>query len=298
MPKISVIVPALNEELLLPVLLESLKNQTFTDFEIVVADAGSKDRTVEIAKEFGAKVVPGGMPGPGRNRGAEVAEGDFFFFFDSDVTLPNDFLEKAYKEMQERFLDLATCEFLPLSDLQLDKVMFKVANLHVKLNLNLNPRAPGFCIFITKRLFQRIGGFDESLKLAEDHDLVDRASKYRPLAFLYSSNISVSVRRLEKEGRFGLIEKYLQVELHLFTKGNVKKSIIEYEFGNFNPSNDKTKTKKILDDIEARVIQLEDTYARRAETFKAGLNDLKEMQEKIKRSFEEIGSAFEKILRI
>ena len=92
MPRISVVIPALNEEKFLPVLLESLKNQTFKDYEVIVADAGSKDKTLEIAHSYGARVVPGGMPGPGRNRGAEVATGEFLFFFDSDVLLPNDFL--------------------------------------------------------------------------------------------------------------------------------------------------------------------------------------------------------------
>ena len=168
----SVIIPALNEEEYLPVLLESLKQQTFQDFEIIVADAGSKDRTVKIARKYGAQVVPGGMPGVGRNRGAAVAKGEFLFFFDSDVELPADFMEQALAELDERFLDVATCEFTPKSDLKLDEVMFRFANLSVKMNQDINPRAAGFCIFITRRLFNRIGGFDETLKLAEDHDLV------------------------------------------------------------------------------------------------------------------------------
>ncbi|MCB1325647.1 MAG: glycosyltransferase [Spirochaetales bacterium] len=257
MTTISVIIPTLNEEEDLPVLLESLKKQSFRDFEIIVADAGSKDGTVKIAKKGGAKVVPGGMPGPGRNRGAEVANGEFLFFFDADVDLPPDFLEKAYAEMQERFLDLATCEFRPKSDLRLDDVMFRFANLSVKMNQDLNPRAAGFCIFITRRLFRRIGGFDETLKLAEDHDLVQRASKFRRLRVLKNVDLSVSVRRLEKEGRFSLIQKYMQVEMHLLFKGNVREDIVEYEFGNFE---DKDKGGRVLDDIEARIIQLEKVY--------------------------------------
>ena len=110
------------------------------------------------------------MPGPGRNRGSEVATGEFLFFFDSDVLLPPDFLEKALAEMDEGYIDLATCEFLPLSELTVDKAVFQLSNLFVKINLNLNPRAAGFCIFINRRLFNRIGGFDESVVIAEDHD--------------------------------------------------------------------------------------------------------------------------------
>ncbi len=255
--RISVIIPTLNEQEDLPVLLDSLSKQTLQDFEVIVADAGSKDDTVKIAKKHKARVVPGGMPGVGRNRGAEVAKGDFLFFFDADVSLPPDFLEKANKEMQERFLDLATCEFHPDSQLKLDEIMFRFANLSVTLNQDMNPRAAGFCIFIARRLFERVGGFDESLKLAEDHDLVQRASKYRPLRVLESTHLNVSVRRLEKEGRFSLIQKYFKVEMHLLFKGNVKDDIVDYEFGNFAKKSENTKW---LDDLEKKIIQMEKAY--------------------------------------
>ena len=258
--RVSVVVPTLNEEEDLPILLESLKKQSFQDFEVIVADAGSKDNTVKLAKKYGARVVPGGMPGPGRNRGAEVANGEFLFFFDADVSLPPDFLEKALKELDHRFLDLATCEFHPSSNLKLDDIMFRFANLSVKMNQDLNPRAAGFCIFITRRLFNRVGGFDESLKLAEDHDLVQRASKFRPLRVLESTHLNVSVRRLEKEGRFSLIQKYFRVEMHLLFKGNVKEDIVEYEFGDFTKKGEANT--KWLDDLEKKIIQMEKAYNR------------------------------------
>lgn len=297
MPAISIVVPALNEEKFLPILLESIKKQTFTDYEVIVADAGSTDKTKAIAKKYGAKVVPGGMPGPGRNRGAEVATGEFLFFFDSDVHLPKDFLEKAYNEMQERFLDMATCEFLPESDLQLDKIMFKLANLHVKLNQTFNPRAAGFCIFITRRLFNRIGGFDESVKIAEDHDLVDRASKFRALGFLNSVQLTVSIRRLEKEGRFSLVEKYLQVEMHLFTKGSIKEDIIEYEFGNFKTDEDKKKSKKVLDEIEQNLIKIEGQYNKLTKNIKSGISEMQATRTKWMDSLDEMGKSFQNIFK-
>lgn len=297
MPKISIVIPALNEEKYLPVLLESIKNQTFKDYEVIVADAGSKDKTVTLAKKFGAKVVKGGLPGPGRNRGAEVATGDFLFFLDSDVLLPKDFLEKAHSEMEERFLDLATCEFLPQSELQLDKIMFKLANLHVKLNQNFNPRAAGFCIFITKRLFNRVNGFDEDVKIAEDHDLVDRASKFRPLRFLESTHLTVSIRRLEKEGRFSLVEKYLQVEMHLFTKGSIKEDIIEYEFGNFDKNAEPKFSKKILDDIEKNIIQLEGKYNKFSGKIKSDLNGVQSEFQNWKSNLEKIGESFQSLFK-
>ncbi|MCB1145174.1 MAG: glycosyltransferase [Leptospiraceae bacterium] len=258
MPRISIITPTLNEEKFLPLLLQSIEKQSFKDYEVIIADAGSTDKTQKIAREYGAKVVPGGMPGPGRNRGADVATGELLFFFDADVVLPENFLEKAVLEMEERFLDLATCEFRPISDLRLDKVMFSISNLVVKLQQDVNPRAAGFCIFITSRLFRRIGGFDESLKLAEDHDLVERASKFRPLRVLNNVHVNVSIRRLEKEGRLALTEKYARVEWNLLTKGAIRDDVVEYEFGNFDEGNEKAK--RALDEIEDRLINLEKQY--------------------------------------
>lgn len=231
--RISIIIPTLNEGRYLPLLFESIRNQSFKDFEVIVADAHSKDNTVAIAEEFGAKIVKGGMPAKGRNSGARFAQGDFLFFLDADVILPADFLERAFAEMQERYLDLATCEAVPLSDLHIDKVLHKLVNVSIKMNQYTDPHAGGFCILSTKRLFERTGGFDESLTMAEDHDFVKRASRFRPLRVLESTPIMVSVRRLEKEGRTVLVSKYLLVELRRIFGGNLKTNVIEYEFGNF-----------------------------------------------------------------
>lgn len=299
MPRVSIIIPTLNEAEFLPELLASLNRQTFKDFEVIVADAGSKDGTREKATEAGARVVEGGMPGPGRNRGAEVANGELFFFFDADVTVPEDFLEKAVGEMDEKYLDLATCEFKPDSDLRLDKLMFSFANLTVKMNQANNPRAAGFCIFISSRLFRRIGGFDESLKLAEDHDLVQRASKFRPLRVLTSTWLTVSVRRLSKEGRFSLIEKYFQVEWHLLTRGKIREDIVEYEFGNFE-NQDENQARKALDEFEKRLIKLEhqyDDFIKKYIETNPLYNSFQENSEKIRNSVDNAMESFKGLLQ-
>lgn len=269
MPAISIVIPTLNESEYLPKLLGSIKKQTFTDYEVIVADAGSKDGTVEAAEKEGALVVAGGMPGVGRNRGARVANGDIIFFFDADVLLPETFLENAYNEMQSKSIDLATCEFWPQSEYRLDKLMFQFSNLIVKLNAAINPRAAGFCIFVTRRLFRQVGGFDETLKLAEDHDFVERAAKFRPLKVLESTSMTVSIRRLTKEGRFSLLEKYFQVEWHLLTKGKVREDIVEYEFGNFD--NEEAQTaKRALDDFEQRILKMEEQYNQVLDSLNSG----------------------------
>jgi glycosyltransferase involved in cell wall biosynthesis len=267
--KISIIIPTLDEEQYLPLLIKSIQKQSFKDYELIVADANSKDKTAAIAKQSGAKVVKGGMPAKGRNSGAAAAQGDFLFFFDSDVILPDDFLQKAHDEMQERYLDLATCEVLPLSDLHMDKVLHNLANLSIRMNQYTNPHAGGFCILCTRRLFDRTGGFDESLTMAEDHDFVKRASRYRPLRVLDSTQISVSVRRLEKEGRTVLVSKYIEVELYRIFKGELKTGVIEYEFGNFQNKSSK-KLSKRLAAFEERLVRMDKRLREIKDRYKSG----------------------------
>lgn len=255
---ISVVIPAFNEEKLLPRLLASIRKQDFTDYEVIVADARSTDGTRKIARLFGAKVVTGGPPGIGRNRGAARARGDFLFFLDADVKLPRGFLRDAYAEMQGRFIDLATCEIRPLSSLLIDRVLHRLLNVTIRMGQHTRyPHAPGFCILISRRLFERIGGFDERLRLAEDHDLVVRASQYRPLRVLDSVSLWVDVRRFRKEGRLSYVGKVISTELFRFFRGGiVDESAFSYEFGNFA----KATTPSRLRRIEQMINRIDASY--------------------------------------
>ncbi len=232
-PVISVIIPTYNEEEYLPKLLDCLRSQSFKDFEIIVADNDSKDATAEIARSYGARVTSGGMPAEGRNRGASAGRGDYLFFFDADVKIAKDFLRNALKEMEERDAELATCETVPLSNLALDKFMHRVANFFVKINLEKDPHAPGFCILVSRRVFETVGGFDEGLKLAEDHDFVKRAAYHAPLVFLEKVRVTVSVRRYRKEGRLDYMKKTVQISLHRARHGEITDDTFEYAFGDF-----------------------------------------------------------------
>lgn len=94
--KISVIIPTYNEESVIKDCLNSLKNQTFKDFEIIVVDDGSTDKTLEIlSKEPKVKLLRQKHIGPGlaRNMGAENAKGEILVFVDADMTFDKNFLE-------------------------------------------------------------------------------------------------------------------------------------------------------------------------------------------------------------
>src|SRR5262249_5558276 len=92
-PKISVVMPVYNAQATLEECLTKLGQSTFEDFEVVVVDDGSTDRTKEILSQFPVRVIPSsGRVGPAaaRTLGAQGAAGGFLFLIASDVRGPRD----------------------------------------------------------------------------------------------------------------------------------------------------------------------------------------------------------------
>lgn len=230
---LSIVIPTYNEERYLPLLLRSIQAQTHRNFEVIVADNHSTDRTVEAAREAGARVVIGGpAPAIGRNKGAAAASGEIILFLDADVVLPDPwFLQLTLAEFEKRKLDIATCATDPISDKKIDKVFHTAFNYFLWVTQATVPHAPGFCIFVRRKIHEALGGFDEEIKLAEDHDYVKRGSKIGKFRLLQSRKIPVSVRRLDRDGRFNVIMKYVLAELHLRTKGEIKSDVFNYTWG-------------------------------------------------------------------
>ena len=229
---LSIVIPTYNEEKYLPRLLQSIRLQSFADYEIIVANNNSTDATVAIAKQYGAIITSGGMPGKGRNEGAKIAKGNILLFLDADVLLQEkDFLSDCLLEFLSKKLDIATCCITPLSDRKMDLIGHEVYNIFMLATEKLLPYAPGFCIFARKSVHDRIGGFDEAVLFAEDSDYVQRAKKIAKFGLLKSHKIPVSVRRLERDGRLNVVIKYILASLHMAVLGSVKTNIFNYTFG-------------------------------------------------------------------
>lgn len=233
--KLSIIIPTKNEEKYLPKLLESIKKQTFKDYEIIVSDNGSKDKTKEIAKKYGCKVVKGGLPGKARNEGAKIAKGDVLLFLDSDTELSTkDFLENNLGEFEKRKLDMAV-PFVYVKGRKLDKIFFDFWNKLTKLlQYSLTPVAGGWCIFIKRDLHNAIKGFDEKIILGEDSDYAQKAIMHKlfkvKFRTLKSARIQVSTRRFEKEGHLKVAVQGIGIGLHWALLGKDKENRFGYKF--------------------------------------------------------------------
>lgn len=95
--KVSVVIPAYNEEKFLGATLASLKNQTVAPYEIIVVDNNSTDKTIEVAKQFSVRIVSEKRQGLSfaRNKGFSEARGDIILRTDSDSMAPRDWVERV-----------------------------------------------------------------------------------------------------------------------------------------------------------------------------------------------------------
>ena len=234
--KLSIIIPALNEGKNIPKLLNSLKKQSFSDYEIIVADAGSKDETVAIAEKYGCKIVPGGLPAKGRNEGAKVAQGKLFLFLDADMVLHPSFLEKLIDQFEKKKLDIASCSIYPSK--KVDKFFHAFYNVLAKLLEDVVAHASEVILF--KREFHRIvEGFDKDIKIAEDHSYARKVARFGKFGFLLGLRAGTSSRRFEKDGRAKTYAKIVLAGVYLSLLGDIKSDIFNYKFDHYSKKSKK-----------------------------------------------------------
>ena len=257
---LSIIIPTYNEEEYLPVLLESIQKQSFSDYEVIVADANSTDKTREIAESYNCIIVDGGLPAVGRNNGAKVAKGEYLLFLDSDLELTDDYLRNIIYEFRMERLGIAITQMLPMSKKIEDKLLHDFAN-HFMISIEkIKPHGAGcYGIITRKELHDQYGGFDEKLTFGEDTDYIERIGKHEPFKVLRNAKIGVSTRRLEEEGIETLIRQYGQSTINDFLGKRTDASELNYNFdhGGKNITNDKFE---ILTKHSDRINKIKENY--------------------------------------
>lgn len=191
MPRVSVIIPTYNRAEYIADAIRSVQAQTYTDYEIIVADDGSTDNTVEIVAQFpDVRFVPlthQGTPAATRNRSVPYAKGDLIAFLDSDdLFLP----EKLQRQVTILVANPA-CAVVYSDAFCFDQdpsqpVRNLLAGLEtpsgwVFAHLLERNFVTVSCTLVKKTVFEEMGGFDEDPKLlvCEDYDLWLRiATKY------------------------------------------------------------------------------------------------------------------------
>ena len=108
MSKFSIIIPVYNVEKYIKKCLDSVFNQTFKDYEVIVVNDGSKDNSIDVVKKYDVKLINQENMGlsAARNTGVEQATGEYILFLDSDDYIDKDLLEELNKSIEENNPDL------------------------------------------------------------------------------------------------------------------------------------------------------------------------------------------------
>ncbi len=229
--KLSIIIPTYNEEEYLPDLLKSIQRQDFEDYEVIVADSHSTDNTVNIAKSYGCHVVPGGLPGIGRNNGAKVAKGEILLFIDSDCVLTDNYLSSAIEEFEHYNLGIAITQIVPMEKSFINILSHEFANYMTKQISKFKPHGAGcYGIFTYKSLHESVDGFDESVDFGEDTDYIERIGKISRFRVLENPRLLVSTRRLEEEGLKDITLKYAKSTAYQMLGRKVTLKELDYSF--------------------------------------------------------------------
>ncbi len=218
-PFFSIIIPTLNEQAALPVLLTQLTKQTFKNFEVIIVDGFSEDQTRVKADTFKSKLTITFLESKKRNvahqrnLGAKSAQAKYLLFFDADTEIPKDFLKIVSSSVKEKRPDLLT------TWIKTDETGIKPietgTNLIFEISKGLeSPALYGSMVLVKKAVFTKVGGFAETLKFKEDTALAQRIFKqgYKYI-ILRDTYYYWSLRRFKKLGTMKTLQKYFLLNL-------------------------------------------------------------------------------------
>jgi glycosyltransferase involved in cell wall biosynthesis len=229
--KFSIILPTLQEE---RILAQTLKQ--FQDFpetvEVIVADGGSTDRTLEIAASFGVQVVQNeGVQtiGSNRNIGAKAATGDVLIFCDADTRIDNPahFLQRIRDVFQDPQVvgAMPRIRVFPKERRGSDRVFHYFYNEAIRLSF-LTPMAVGSgqCQIIRKKSFVEAGGYPAEQVHGEDSTLFRKLGKMGKLYYFKDLTIYESPRRYRHYGYL----RYLSIStMSLIGQGLLGRNVLK-----------------------------------------------------------------------
>lgn len=167
LPKVSVVIPCYNDKDYIEETLDTVLNQTFKDFEIIIVDDGSNNATKKVLKKlkkdkiFILEQKNGGLSNA-RNNGFKIAKGTYVLTIDADDTLDKTFLEKAVKILDS---DIKISAVSSYCNIFVEN--FIITNTHKPKGGNLNNflfdnNSTSFAL-IRKIVWQEVGGYDEKM---------------------------------------------------------------------------------------------------------------------------------------
>ncbi|GBO54664.1 beta-1,3-glucosyltransferase [Pseudanabaena sp. lw0831] len=180
---VSIIIPCYNAEKWIGECIDSALSQTYSPIEVIVIDDGSTDASLSIIEKYGNKIrwasYPNGGPSAARNRGFQISKGNYIQFIDAD-----DYISPVKVKDQIEFLKVSGKDIV-YGDwcYQYHNVDNTIQHSDYKTHqpdedmvyyiLSANKILHGSCLY-RREVIEKILGFDESLRIAEDYDFLLR----------------------------------------------------------------------------------------------------------------------------
>ena len=199
-PTISIIIPVLNEEKYIKDVLFSISANARTKCikEILVIDGGSTDQTITNAEAYGATVLKSKKGRAAQmNFGATNANGEILYFLHVDTLPPEGFDKEIIQEFKKGFE--VGCFQMRFNS---NSPFLKFFSWCTRINHHIC-RGGDQSLFITRKLFHLLDGFNESYIVYEDNEFIQRVYKLKPFKVI-SSAVTTSARRYEERGMIRL----------------------------------------------------------------------------------------------
>ncbi|MCB0164572.1 MAG: glycosyltransferase family 2 protein [Anaerolineae bacterium] len=187
-PVFSIIIPTYNRAHLLSRAVQSVLNQTFSDFELIIVDDASPDNTAEVVEAFYDNRIiyirpeKNGGASASRNLGVRRARGEFISFLDDDDEYLPQFLAETYRVLNDAPADIgfSWCSVRKVRDTSHGEIEVKdimaVSNDRGSSSQTNLQAGTGFGLTIRASCFSTVGLFDETLSNMEDSDFLMRMS--------------------------------------------------------------------------------------------------------------------------
>lgn len=240
----SIIIPTLNEEKYLPILLDNLLQQEETDFEVIVVDGKSADQTKAITKKFQdvfAKrkiqlqlfISDQKSAAYQRNLGAKKARGKYLVFFDADLKIQVSYLKNLKSNLiKDNAHFVTTYVKADQKGFFAERIVLVANNILDKAPFTGRQMCYGFNLIIDKKAFFEIGGFNGKINVTDDYDFSLRALNQGYKLKIYKNLfVSWSLRRFRRMGWLESIIFYLKIIFYNFIKGPPKQEIFTYPMG-------------------------------------------------------------------
>jgi len=197
MPRVSVIIPAFNEEKNIAKAIASLKSQSFKDLEIIIVNNGSTDSTLTFCSEADKVLQFSDSHNRGsvRNYGANNSDSEYLAFLDGDSSLSVNGIKNAVKYMTEGFVG-GRCIIRAPEDIFAAKIQTSILNNWARF---IAPLYTPY-VFCSREIYDKTDGWSDVIELGDELFFQRKLNQSGKLFFDKDSFVETSPRRYQKEG--------------------------------------------------------------------------------------------------